>query len=130
MRTANSLVRSIFGFSGSDIISLVRSAEIAYDLMFEQGRSRNSIMVTKDIYSVVVRSYREKSYSSVVWQIERLCNRCWARPQRNDALLMKIIGNKPSELEAASEIIFLLACYLRYRKSFQEVLEQEPALTF
>ncbi len=130
MQSANSLVRSIFGFSRCNIWPLVRCVEIAYELMFIYGRSRNSIQVTKDIYPDVAKELYSKRYRTVVRQIERLCNRCWDRVRGDEYLLDKILGNHSRELEAPSEIIFLLACYMRYEKPFQEVLEQEPALTF
>ena len=130
MQTANSVVRSVFGFSRCNIKSLVCSVEVAYELMFIQGRSRSSIKVTKDIYPEVAGEFRSENYDSVVRQIERICNKCWDRIQRDDYLLKKFVGNRAQELESSSEIIFLLACYMKYRKPFQEVLEQEPALTF
>lgn len=130
MPTANTLVRSIFGFSRCNTQALVRSIEIAYELLFVQGRSRNSIQVTKDIYPDVAREIQPKRYKTVVRQIERLCNQCWDRIRADPYLLEKVIGNHTKELEAPSEIIFLLACYLKYKKPFQEVLEREPALTF
>lgn len=130
MLTANSLVRSIFGFSRCNIQALVRSIEIAYELLFIQGRSRNSIQVTKDIYPDVAREIPSKHYKTVVRQIERLCNQCWDRVRADPYLLEEIMGNHAKELESPSEVIFLLACYLKYKKPFQEVLEREPALTF
>ncbi len=130
MQSANSLVRSIFGFSRCNIGALVRCVEIAYELMFVQGRSRNSIQVTKDVYPDAAKDFYPKRYQTVVRQIERTCNQCWERIQKDEYLLKKIVGNHSKELESPSEIIFLLACYMRYEKPFQEVLEQEPALTF
>lgn len=130
MLTANSLVRSIFGFSRRNLKSLVRSVEVAYELMFLQGRCKSSIKVTKDIYPDVARELRPRSYAAVVRQIERLCNACWDRIQKDDHLLERIVGNHVQELDAPSTVIFLLACYMKYEKPFQKVLEQKPALTF
>ena len=130
MQTANRLVRSIFGFSRCNIKSLVCSVEVAYELMFIQGRSRASIKVKKDIYPDVAKEIKAKKCETVVRQVERLCNKCWERIKKDDYLLKKIVGNRAQELESSSEIIFLLACYMKYEKPFQEVLEQEPALTF
>lgn len=130
MQTANSLVRSIFGFSRCNIKSLVCSVEVAYELMFVREQSRSSIKVTKDIYPEVAKKFGLENYDSVVRQIERLCNKCWDQIQSDDYLLKKFVGNRAQELESSSEVIFLLACYMKYGKPFQEVLEQEPALTF
>ena len=98
--------------------------------MFVQGRTRNSIKVTKDIYPAVTRELSSKSYDTVTRHIERLCNRGWERVKRDAGLMERFVGNHTEELDAASDLIFMLACYMRYEKSFREVLEQEPALTF
>ena len=110
MQTANRLVRSIFGFSSCNIKRLGCSVEDAYEL--------------------VAKELKAKKCETVVRQVERLCNKCWERIKKDDYLLKKIVGNRAQELESSSEIIFLLACYMKYEKPFQEVLEQEPALTF
>lgn len=130
MVSANNLVRSIFGFSRCNIRALVCSVEIAYDLMFVQGRARDSIRVTKDIYPSVTRELRPQSYNAVSRHIERLCNRGWDRVQKDKALMERFVGNHARDLDSPSELIFLLACYMKYEKPFRDVLDQEPALTF
>lgn len=130
MPTANNLVRSIFGFSRRNIRPLVLSIEAAYELMFHQGISRNDIEVMKDIYPNAKKEFRSSSYSTLVRRIERLCNQCWDRIKTDEYLLEQIVGNHAKELDEPSEVIFLLACYMRYEKPFREVLEQESALTF
>lgn len=127
---ANALVRSVFGFSRVNIQPLVEAVEVVYQLMFVDMRSRNSIQLTKDVYTVVARSYKNKKYTSVVRQLERLCNRCLDHLQKNDELLHRLVGQRAQEIEGPSDIIFLLACYLKYERPFQEVLELEPVLTF
>lgn len=130
MVSANNLVRSIFGFSRCNIRALVCSVEVAYDLMFVQGRTRDSIYVTKDIYPVVAKELCAKECDTVARHIERLCNRGWDRIKRDQKLMDRFVGNHAEELDAPSELIFFLACYMKYERPFREVLEQEPALTF
>lgn len=130
MVSANNLVRSIFGLSRCNIRALVSSVEVAYDLMFVHGMTRDSILVTKDIYPAVARELGAKSSGAVTRHIERLCNRGWERIQKDEGLMARFVGNHAKELDSPSEIIFLLACYMKYEKPFREILEQEPALTF
>lgn len=130
MVSANNLVRTIFGFSGCNVRALVYSVEIAYDLMFVQGRTRDSIKVTKAIYPVVARELRSQKCKTVTRHIERLCNRGWERIKKDERLMERFVGNHAEELDAPSDLIFLLACYMKYEKSFREVLERDPALTF
>ena len=130
MWTANDLVRYIFGFSRSNISPLVISVEIAYDLMFHQGKSRNDIKMMRDIYQQAADELRMKSGKTAARRIERLCNRCWDRIQEDEELLKRLVGSHTKELDASSEVIFLLACYIKYEKPFREVLEHRAALTF
>ena len=124
------LVHEIFGPGKKGTRALVCAVFEAGKLLFEEKVAMDEILVTKDIYPDVAKELYSKRYRTVVRQIERLCNRCWDRVRGDEYLLDKILGNHSRELEAPSEIIFLLACYMRYEKPFQEVLEQEPALTF
>ena len=130
MVSANNLVRSIFGFSRCNIRALVCSVEVAYDLMFVHGKTRDSIYVTKDIYPVVAKELCAKECGAVARHIERLCNRGWEQIKKDERLMERFVGNHAEELDAPSDLIFLLACYMKYEKSFREVLEREPALTF
>ncbi len=127
---ASALVRSVFGFSRVNTQPLVDAVEVAYELMFVQGRSRNSIQLSRDIYAVVAQRQGKKKYSSVVRQLERLCNGCWDRIQESKHQMERLVGDDARDIDGPSDVIFLLACYLRYEKPFQVVLEQEPALTF
>lgn len=127
---ANNLVRSIFGFSRVNISPLVDAVEVAYQLMFVDRRSRSSINLTSEIYSPVAQKRQTAKDSSVSRQILRLCGRCLDLIEQNEYLLDKLIGKHGQALEGPSDVIFLLACYLKYEKSFHEVLELEPALAF
>lgn len=127
---ANALLRSIYGFSRTDTQPLVYAVEVARRLMFDECRSRGSIQLMRDIYTPVAGYYERKKYSSVVRQLERLCNDCWDRLQKNERLLQRLVGTHNQDIEGPSDVIFLLACYLNYERPFQEVLELEPALTF
>lgn len=127
---ASALVRSVFGFSRVNTQPLVDAVEVAYELMFVQRRSRNSIQLSRDVYSVVAQRQGKKKYSSVVRQLERLCNGCWDRIQESRYQLTRLVGDDARDIDGPSDVIFLLACYLKYEKPFQEVLEREPALTF
>lgn len=125
---ANALIRSIFGFSRCNIQPLVEAVEIAYELLFIQGKSRDSIQVTKDIYVDAAKRCQGKQLDTIAREIERLCHRCWGRIQEDEYLYRSLIGTRPWELSTPSEVIFLLACRMKYKKPFQEVLEREEIL--
>lgn len=126
---ANNLVRSIFCFSRSDIQPLVEALEVAYDLLFVQRKSRSSIRLTRDVYAPVAERLGKKR-GSVTRRLERLCNDCWDKIQKNPHQMARLVGPHPRDIDSPSEVIFLLACYLKYEKSFEEVLDQEPELMF
>lgn len=128
--TTTALVRSILGFTRCNIKPLVYSIDIAYDLIFVQGKERSSLRVTKDVYVDAAKHFPKIDHKSVVRQIQRSCHRCWNQIRKNKSLRNKFIGNRSLEIESPSEIIFILACYKKYGKPFLEVLDDEPALTF
>lgn len=126
---ANNLVRSVFGFSRADIQPLVDAVETAYDLLFVQHRPRGSIRLTEDIYAPVAEGLGMKC-SSATRRLERLCNDCWDKIRKSPYQMERLVGPHPRDIDSPSEVIFLLACYLKYEKSFEEVLEDEPELMF
>lgn len=126
---ANTLVRSIFGFSRMNIQPLVNAVETAYELLFIHKRSRNSIQLTRDIYAPVAEQLGKRR-GAVTQQLERLCNRCWYLVRKDQHQMKRLVGPYPRDIDSPSEIIFLLACHLKYEKSFEEVLDQEPGLMF
>lgn len=130
MMNANDLVRSVFGLSRVNIQPLVDAVEVAYQLVFVDRRNRSSIHLGSDVYSPVAQTCKAKKYTSVVRQIERLCNNCLDRIQKNDDLLHRLVGQRTQEIEGPSDVIFLLACYLKYKKPFQDVLDLELGLNF
>ncbi len=98
--------------------------------MFHQGKSRNNIKMMRDIYQQAADKLYMKSCKMAARRIERLCNLCWDRLQEDEELLNRIVGSRTKELDAPSEVIFLLACYIKYEEPFREVLEHRAALTF
>lgn len=122
---ANNLVRSVFGFSGMNIQALVDAVELAYSLVFVQGRSRSAIRLNRDIYTVVAEKHGKKC-STVVRQLERLCNTCWDKIREDSYQMERLVGPHPRDIDSPSEVIFFLACYLKYKKPFEEVMDQDP----
>lgn len=126
----NALLRSVFGFSRSNIQALVYAVEIAHELMFVKCRNRNSIKLSRDIYSPAAEKYEGKTYGAVVQQIERLCNKCWDKIQADTYQMERLIGTRNQAINDPSDVIFLMACYLKYQRPFQEVVEEEPGVAF
>lgn len=126
---ANNLIRSIFGFSGMNIQALVDAVEVVYDLVFVQRRSRSSIRLNRDIYTVVAEKHGKKC-STVVRQLERLCNECWDKIRKDPYQMARLVGPHPRDIDSPSEVMFFLACYLKYKKPFEEVMDQDMSLFF
>ncbi len=111
---ANDLIRSIFGFSGMNTQPLVDAVELAYRLMFVRGRSRSSIQLSRDIYTVVAEKHGKKC-GAVTKQLERLCNECWNRIRKDPYQMARLVGPHPRDIDSPSEVMFFLACYLKFR---------------
>ncbi len=126
---ANTLVRSVFGFSRMNIQPLVVAVELAHQLIFTQHRNRSSIQLVWDIHAPVAELLG-KSPCAVTQQLGRLCSRCRYLIWKDEDQMKRLVGPHPRDMDGPSEVIFLLACYLEYEKSFEEVLDQEPGLMF
>ena len=81
----------------------------------------------RDIYQQAADELYMKSCKMAARRIERLCNLCWDRLQEDEELLNRIVGSRTKELDAPSEVIFLLACYIKYEEPSQ--IETSRAVT-
>ena len=134
MTKTETVVRSIFGVSKSNIRPLVYAVDIAIDLMFIQGIPMDDIYVTDDIYPEVSKNFRKRSGEScstktVTRQIERLSNLCWDILVDRD-LVLKYIGAPIRDIRAPRDIIFYLAFYIYFDSPFFAVIQKQPAILF
>jgi len=124
------LLRSIFGLTRPNIKPLACAIDRAVELMFVEHVSKDDILITKDIYPDVAREMSARNHRSMGRRIERLALRCWEELQKDEELMRKYIGKPLRDVGAPSDLIFYLAYYCYFDRSFYEVIEQNPALAF
>lgn len=96
-------------------------------LLFREGIPVDEIRVTRDIYPAVARQLKKES-SAVARQVERYGNLCWET--MDDRQKQKYIGKELKDIRAPRDMVFYLAYYVHFEKSFYHVLEKYPSLLF
>lgn len=110
----------------SDIRILVYAVEKAGELMFKQGIPMEQIPITTAVYGKAGEKFK-KSNRAAARQIERLSILCWDSMDKEDRI--KYIGDDDG-YPSPREIVFCLAYYCRYCKSYQEVIREKMKEAF
>lgn len=121
------LIRSILGLCRRDVRTLAYAVWEAEDLLFYRKIPLDDIMITKDIYPVVAERIG-KSYKAVSRQIERLGNLCW--DALDEKQKMNYIGKPLRDIQAPRDMVFYLAFYSHFNKSYYEIIHKYPSLLF
>lgn len=121
------LIRSILGPRRRNIKELVYAIQEAGELLFIKRIAMDDICVMKDIYPNVARKMG-KGIKTVSRQIERLGNLCWEELSREDR--QRYIGKELRDIQGPRDMIFYLAFYVHFQKSYYEVIREWPELLF
>lgn len=126
--SSEQLVRRILGAGRPRVSALAMAVDVCADLMFRQGVAMDDIQVTKMIYPAVAREMHA-SCAATARQIQRLANLSY------DMLVTRhwvkqYIGISSFQLRSPSDMLFYLAFYLHFGKSFYEMIDQHPELLF
>lgn len=110
-RTAR-FVRALLGPVKSDIRAFAYAVDKVGELLFEQGADESDISMLRDVYAVAR-------------QVSRVSNQCWNAVSGSEELKKKYIGKEIEDIKASRDMLFYFAYYLRYGKSFYEIMEQD-----
>ena len=121
------LIRSILGVCRRDIRTLTYAVWEAEELLFSKKIPMDDILITKDIYPIVAKR-TGKSYEAVSRQIERLGNLCW--DCLNEQQKIDYIGKPLKVLQTPRDMIFYLAFYSHFNRSYYEIIRENPSLLF
>ena len=78
----------------------------------------------RDVYPEVAKRL-EKTEGAVARQVSRVSNQCWNAVSGSEELKKKYIGKEIEDIKASRDMLFYFAYYLRYGKSFYEIMEQD-----
>lgn len=84
------------------------------------------IQVTKSLYPEAGKKYH-KSAAAACRQIERQSVLCWEMMSRKER--QKYLG-KTKHFPAPAEMVFLLAYYCQYNRSYEDMLEEQREALF
>ena len=121
------LIRSILGLCRRDVRTLAYAVWEAEELLFFKKIPVDDILVTKDIYPVVAKRIG-KNYKAVSRQIERLGNLCW--DSMDEKQKINYIGKPLKDIQAPRDMIFYLAFYSHFHKSYYEIVSKNTAWLF
>ncbi|MCI8292299.1 MAG: hypothetical protein HFH53_02025 [Hespellia sp.] len=121
------IIHEIIGPGTGDILTFAYAICEAERLMFTENIPMDEIYVTKDIYPKIAKEMNKKD-RAVARQIERMGNRCWGCMDEEQK--KKYIGKELKDIRAPRDMIFYLAFYVHFDKSFYQVLEEHPTLLF
>lgn len=127
MKNTEMMLRSLVGPVRIKIKPIAVAVEVAEELMFDQGVDRDDIYVTKHVYPMVAKRLGI-TQAAATRSIERAANLCLA--PSNVQRLEKLVGRRLNCINAPSDIIFYLAYYRRFGRSYYEVIEKMPCLMF
>ncbi len=122
-RTAR-FVRALLGPVKSDIRAFAYAVDKVGELLFEQGADESDISMPRDVYPEVAKRL-EKTEGAVARQVSRVSNQCWKAVSGSEELKKKYIGKEIEDIKASRDMLFYFAYYLRYGKSFYEIMEQD-----
>lgn len=127
MTKEETLIRSILGPVRGDVGTFACAVEITAHLLFRENMSQDDILVTKHVYPEVAKR-TAKSYLSVARQLERMGNLCWENLGEKGR--QTYIGRQLTDIRAPRDMLFYLAFYSHFGKSYYEILESQPELLF
>lgn len=115
MTKTEDFVRGILERSGKGNAPFVSAIDLTAQLLFEEGRAVEDILVTKDVYPTVAKRLCMK-HAAASRQILRTANRCWEK--LSDEQKEKYIGRALPILDAPRDLLFYFAVYLYSGKTF------------
>lgn len=125
MTKEEQVIRSILGVCRSNTRMLVYAVQEAERLLFFEKIPLDDIRITKDIYPAVAER-TGKRHQAVARQIERLGNLCW--DSMDEVQKKTYIGKSLKDIQAPRDMVFYLAFYCHFGKSYYEVIQEEMAL--
>lgn len=120
MTSAEILIRNILGPTPNSVKPLACAVQLTVEIMFIKRVEQEDIHMTNDIYEQVGVILR-KNGKTMARQIERQANYCWNF--MTDEQKRKYIGRDLKDIQAPRDMIFYLAYYLQYGKSYYELME-------
>lgn len=121
------LIRSILGPGRWNVSALAYAVKEAEVLLFSERIAMDDIQVTKDIYPKVAERVN-KPEKNVARQVERHGNLCWEKLSLEEKRLY--IGRDIADIRGPRDMIFYLAFYAYFQKSYYEVIRDHPELLF
>ena len=121
------IIYEIMGPGSKGVSSLAYAIREAEHLLFVKKIPMDEIHVTRDIYPKVAERLKKQN-RTIARQIERTGNRCWECMDSDQK--EKYIGKDLKDIQAPRDMIFYLAFYSHFQKSFYQVLEEYPSLLF
>ena len=105
----------IMGPIRCDISTFACCVEIVREKMFEENLDWGTFSITKDIY-MEAASRLHKSADTIARNTERIANRCWDIMSHEQ--IMEYIGKPIKDIYAPSDMLFYLAYYVQFHKSY------------
>lgn len=122
MSKSEILIRSILGPSRLSIRPMAYSLDRAEELLFQEHRSMEELYITKDIYPAVAQRLNMRT-SNIAKRTEVVAKCCW-KAMADKGLLEQYIGDAGTAPLAPHQVVYYLAYYLHYGRSFHEVMKE------
>lgn len=125
MTKEEALIYAILETFRGNVYDLACAVSEMENLLFLENKSIHDILISKDVYPVAAKKTHKK-LGAATKQIERIANLCWNH--LNETSRLKYIGREMDDIHTPSDMIFYLAYYCHYGKSYHELLKDFPEL--